>query len=646
MLEYLSSLYDTLPLARTIYSLFLIAIIILVAGHLTSVWSRGKISVSDFSYFSNGKKDADHAEQLRSETIANYSMIVGLIEAYNKKLEDDEFPSPCQSNLSWYQRIPGLLHRALGMFQKREDEPPDSGRDDCKKNANDVDVRTHALEVANSVHDDNLKQIANTLDITVEGVSVRGLFSAVSNLVMPAKTELVASVYETNGKKRAYVSAAGNSAPQATKGFSSALPSVSSLDAPEADAEDAFRIACYLIWYQVNFDNDQSGRQSDRPKISFEEFCDWAKLLSIKSDLETADAYRLDERKKALNIDFVKQQIMRATQLDLNFNAIYTTLSEFRIFIGSETVKFGERTEIAVNALADLIHYFSVTQTTARDNINHDWLKSLGTAEATGQAVNSAYFKQFIKTDCQPDDDLQKEIKAAMPNIVRINRKSTNTRTKVVRTLMSTGLIIDDDLILTVYPGPQDPGKLSQYFADTTVSSVQCGNVQNPSTVKSAAFATVVGKSPYVILNVPGLKRQAANPERDFDGPDVSGGGSQILVVGHIRDTTLTFADISAIRASDASHSDNQFMHLLSGKTVADYDSDYSDDSERRVSLSVPFSSGLTGSPIFDNSGDLVGFVESSARVGKNLSIAIGVSIESLKNVPSLKNVTSSDKED
>lgn len=226
-----------------------------------------------------------------------------------------------------------------------------------------------------------------------------------------------------------------------------------------------------------------------------------------------------------------------------------------------------------------------------------------------------------------------------MPNIVRISRKSTNTRTKAVRTFMSTGLIIDDDLVLTVYPGSQDPGKLSLYFADTTVSSVQCGNVQNPSTVKSAAFATAVGKSPYVILNVPGLKRQAANPERDFDGPDVSDGGSQILVVGHIRDTTLTFADISAIRASDTSHTDNQFIHLLSGKTVAnyDYDSDLYDDSERR---------GLAGSPIFDDSGDLVGFVESSARVGKNLSIAIGVSIESLKNVPSLKNVTSSDKED
>ena len=246
MYDYFASFYENFSIARTIYSLILVSVILLLASHLISIWSAGKISISDFSYFSNGKKDADHAEQLRSETNANYTMIVSLIKSYETTLEEDlEFADSCKkSDVHWYSRI-------IDKFKPEhdDDELPKPSRNCGANSQSDINVTTLAL--MSDFQNDKLQEVAKTLDISVEGVSLKGLFSAFGNLVAPPKTELIASIYESNNTKRTYVAVAGDSTSRTMRELTAVAPAVSPLDTPGQDGDSAFRIACYLIWIQL-----------------------------------------------------------------------------------------------------------------------------------------------------------------------------------------------------------------------------------------------------------------------------------------------------------------------------------------------------------------------------------------------------------
>ena|ERR1700756_5190713 len=83
------------PVMRIIYSLVLLAVIVGAGRELISVWTRGKLLLAEFSYFIDGKKDAQHGDELRDETIRIYRMIVELMrfELENTKITtDDEEP--------------------------------------------------------------------------------------------------------------------------------------------------------------------------------------------------------------------------------------------------------------------------------------------------------------------------------------------------------------------------------------------------------------------------------------------------------------------------------------------------------------------------------------------------------------------------
>src|SRR5713101_1052582 len=87
---------ESIPVMRVIYSLVLLAVIFAAGRELISVWTRGRLFLAEFSYFIDGKKNAERGEQLRDETIRVYRMIIALmkIESENTKItSDDEVPS-------------------------------------------------------------------------------------------------------------------------------------------------------------------------------------------------------------------------------------------------------------------------------------------------------------------------------------------------------------------------------------------------------------------------------------------------------------------------------------------------------------------------------------------------------------------------
>jgi hypothetical protein len=634
MHDYLISFYESLPIARTIYSVILLGIIFVLASEMMSVWRQGKIFISDFSYFSSGKKNAEYAEQLRSETIANYAMIVGFMKADRFKIErDNQNPEkPCQPVLTpWYKRI-------LGIFRKEDDTSNEQSSECGNVNPNNFDTST-INNLINSVRTEKVNDIAKTLDVTVQGINLKGLLTAFGNLVAPPQTQIIASIYETGGKKRTYVSVVGDSKPRREQAAADVPPLVSSFDAPGSDPQDAFNIACYLIWIQVSKAKDDS----DRPKMSFEEFCDWAKVLSVKNALETADPYRMEARKKTVDLDFIRQEVALATRLEISFRDTYASISGLEKFVGSEPVKLTEQIQTNVDSVADLIRYFVVARVVANYDSDRDWLKGLPATAMSREIINAAYFKSRISTDSQPNPGIGKNVLKANVDIVRIFRTLTDARTGNKRQVITTGLLFADGQVLTIYSASQDNERLRRFFANALVRPTQSGGDGKLFEVQSASFAVPVGESPYVILSVPDLKRQADLPPRDFRGFDTSLFFSGITVAGNIRDTALTFAGQEAVRRSDTEHTDNDRVHLLSGTAVAEYARDFTEDKARRVYLSVPFSPGLLGSPIYDESAKLVGFVEGGFPIGKNLLLAIGVSIAPLKNYPQLKNKATDD---
>src|SRR5437879_2460286 len=104
-LEWTQSFFGAIPFARIIYSLILVALIILIGRELLSVWDRGKIFLSDFSYFDAGVKKPEYGEQLRNETILGYGMMLDLIKRNPPKVDPANQQSDEIEEKSWWPQL-------------------------------------------------------------------------------------------------------------------------------------------------------------------------------------------------------------------------------------------------------------------------------------------------------------------------------------------------------------------------------------------------------------------------------------------------------------------------------------------------------------------------------------------------------------
>ena len=644
--------YDLLvaiPFARLIYTLVLFALIFALGRELFSVWDRGKIFLSDFAYFDTGTKKPEYAEQVRNETILNYGLILRLIKRYPPSIEVEDHKTD-GGDQGWryftsmveraFKQSTGAVKRRMalwiGYLSGKGQTNDNSDEDNTADSRKGPIVNANVDKILQNLQIEKLDQVAGQLDITVQGVSLKALFSAFGNLVYPKNTNITASIYVTNEKqRRAIISISGAAAAEHRQGLADDVPRVLRIDAGADDAENAFRIACFLVWAQWSNQSDQSSPQAPQ-RASFEEFCNWAKILNNKDILTSAEAYQLNAKKKEINLTFLREQFALAAQLDVGMHEIYASLAGLERFIGDDKIMLSERSETTVDSLADIIRYLAFTKGISQDQTGDGqaWTKYLPDKIVGKAQINSLFFKSAIHTDC--DTDIDNNALKAAKRVVRIKRTIPLRRTNRTVDLITTGVIVDKNHILSVLPGGTDIRGLAT-FANADVALVACNQPSASFKVEKAESAGPSDSSPFVILTTPDL------PTRDDPLAFVFNGLAtdfdqqffdDFTIAGHIRNTDLIFATRKELRDSDTGVVNNDSVHLIRARSVAIYNDEFADDRERRFYLSAPFGAGLTGAPIVNDFGNIIGLVEGGTFLGQNLSLAIGISASSLKRNP------------
>src|SRR5262245_57915848 len=90
----LDQLLDSASLARIAYSLVLALIAIALFREAIATWRPTKVSVSDFSYFSDGANKPEFGAQIRAETIEIYYLIINLIRREAAGVPRDKYGRP------------------------------------------------------------------------------------------------------------------------------------------------------------------------------------------------------------------------------------------------------------------------------------------------------------------------------------------------------------------------------------------------------------------------------------------------------------------------------------------------------------------------------------------------------------------------
>jgi hypothetical protein len=575
------------PVMRIIYSLVLLAVIVGAGRELISVWTRGKLLLAEFSYFIDGKKDAQHGDELRDETIRIYRMIVELMrfELENTKITtDDEEPEGAEKG-----------------------KPPSP-------------LLEHLL--TNKV--DQLSQI----EITFQGLSVKALLSTLGNLTAPQNTEITAAIFAEQ-PRRAFVSVAGTPGERRQLGIFADLPPEYAIENGNSDMETAFRIACFLVWIQWDKTEDVKAPDPELG-ISFDEFCNWAKILVVKNRLRLTDPYRLAAEMKNVDLGFIKTQFSLAANLKLGYQALYASLNSFVPYVRTEGVDLGDGAETPIESLADIIRLFSLMENNERDRNEPaiDWRSLLKESDRKRPSINRAYFAPSMFTDCDPPAGASALAGSAIKNVVRIvtGGRSPGKRVQLAFATMS-GLAYADEAVLTTFSNPSFPGssRLDDTFVGAEIKFVQCGSTVRSYKVAAARYVDGGRNLPFVQLKVPGLKLQEEAPAFNFGDTYFE----QCVLVGHVRDTRVLFADRRELRSLDKGETNNEVTQIWKGKALENYGRA---TSQRRL-IGVPFANGLRGSPVFNTQGEVVAMVDSGQYLGSNLLLPVATSIASLENL-------------
>jgi hypothetical protein len=166
---------------------------------------------------------------------------------------------------------------------------------------------------------------------------------------------------------------------------------------------------------------------------------------------------------------------------------------------------------------------------------------------------------------------------------------------------------------------------LDDTFVGAEIKFVQCGSTVRSYKVAAARYVDGGRNLPFVQLKVPGLKLQEEAPAFNFGDTYFE----QCVLVGHVRDTRVLFADRRELRSLDEGETNNEVTQIWKGKALENYGRA---TSQRRL-IGVPFANGLRGSPVFNTQGEVVAMVDSGQYLGSNLLLPVATSIASLENL-------------
>jgi hypothetical protein len=569
-----------------IYSLVLLAVIVAAGRELISVWTRGKFFLSEFSYFSDGKKDVQRGERLREETIRIYRMIIALmrVESESTKIVSDE----------------GL-----------------EGADTEKQ-----------LPLLQNLFTNKVEQFF-PVEIAFQGLSIKAALSTLSNFVAPQNTEIGAAIF-ADQQRRVFISVTGTPAERRQLGIFADLSPEHVIESGASDAETAFRIGCFLVWIQWDKTEDIKAPDPDQG-ISFDEFCNWAKILVNKNRLQLTDPYRLpDEVKKNTDLGFIKTQFVLAANLKLGYQAMYASLHSLVPYVKSEGIDLGDGAETAIDSLADVIRLFSLMENSSRDRDEPaiDWRHLIKESDRTRPSVNRAYFAPDMFTDCNAPADLSGSLGSSIKNVIRIVPKRKGRVQRVGPAFVAlSGLIFADNDVLTTFRNPRFAGstELGEIFVDAEVKVLHCGETVASYKVAAARYLDTGRDLPFVRLEVPGLKLQEEAPTFDFEDTEFV----NCVLVGHVRDTNLLFAEPRKWSLIDRGETNNEVTQVWKGKALQTYGNA---TSQRRL-IGVPFANGLRGSPVFNEHGEVVAMVDSGRMVSLSLALPVATSVAPLKEL-------------
>ena len=575
---------EDVPVMRVIYSLVLLAVIVAAGRELFSVWTRGKLFLAEFAYFTDGKKDTQRGEQLRDETIRVYRMIISLmrIESEHTKIADDEGTEGADR-----EKPSPLLENLL----------------------------TNKVE--------QLSQV----EITFQGLSVKAVLSTLGNLVAPQNTEIGAAIF-ADQRRRAFISVAGTPAERRRLGIFADLPPEYAIDSGASDAETAFRIGCFLVWIQWDKAEDVKAPDPDNG-ISLDEFCNWAKILVTKNRLRLTDPYRLSDEVKNADPGFIRSQFALAANHRLGYQAIYASLNSLVPYVKSEAVDLGDGAETPIDSLSEIITLFSLMENTSRDRDEPaiDWRQLLKDADRTRPSINRAYFAPSMFTDCNAPADVADRVGPSIKNVVRIVPLRRGGRRMSLAFATISGLVYADGAVLTTFLNPRFPGsnQLDETFVGAEVKVLHCGQTVASHKVAAAHYLDKEQDLPFVRLDVPGLKLQAEAPTFDFEDTYFT----DCVLVGHVRDTNLLFADRRKLRTLDKGETNNEVTQVWKGLALQVYGNEAS---HRRL-IGVPFANGLRGSPVFNDGGAVVALVDAGRYIGTNLGLPVATSVAPLEKL-------------
>jgi hypothetical protein len=548
--------------SRAFYSALVILVIVLLAKSLVSTWRTGKITVGTFDYFADGAKKDEFGQQIRAETFEFYNLIVRLIQEEAKLSEYLEENPQDKEKRESSDRLPAIRSDQIAALSGKSGE---------------------------------LQQ----LEITVQGINIKNIFTAASDLISPRPREVRAAIFSSNSSRRVFVTAP---LVEGRRRQERPVPSLISGGA-ESDTATAFRIACYMIWSQWE------KAATDGFGVNFSEFCRVARLLYIRNTFDSIPSYEFQKAKFRDDVDFLKEVFQTAALARPKYDLIYSSLGGLQQYVGDETIDLTSTSKATIDSVVDLIGIFSRQSTFGRRRGN-DWTKTLPPIITERKVVDRQFFQERMLEECDAKG-VPNAVKSQFANVVRIVSDS-GERLPGVR----TGLIVADEAVVTV--GLLQKDELETLPSNTRIEMVHCGKV-----VETYGMGTAVPISPsettHIKLHVPGLKLGTAAPVINQD-EDVSE-TDHLFVVGHLQHADLLFRNYEERVPRTI---DNHMLRIFLGQKIRKWTS-LDLEGEGWFDLDVPFGAGMLGSPIFSGEGALVGFIGAGQRLSRAGSVSLSV---------------------
>jgi hypothetical protein len=580
------SFIDSFSLIRVFYTLLLLIVVLLLltivgvtTREIIATWSTRKIYLSDFSFFADGAKVPQHAEQIRNESILYYRYIRGLIDV--AKQQRDSFSQPADES---------------------------------------TDTSSERRPVVPEKYVFDKEGILPEIDLSVQGVNIKALLASFAKLVSPADPEISATIItktdsttKSESSRRVYISLPEPRKRAQDDESDTAIASPYIIESANDDSDTALRIACFLIWSQSS--NDRDATFANR-ESTYSEFCEWARLLRISSSLDAEDMRTTDLGPAKDYLDTLVKYFDLAFSGKIQYKNILSTLSTMEKYVADRTISIGKDKEATIGAIADILRYVSIT----RNGPPNDWTAGAPAKLTDATEADKLFFaKQFVR-DCSDADK-----KAAYPNVVRIvfqYKSSSKTKIPVVM----GGLLLGDERVLTYLPRYYPVRDQEGIPIGATVQRILCGAIVDEKAVTALAPAVGTAKSDtFLLLTVPGLSISGAAPKIDFDATEEE--IDEVQIAGFLRNSDATF-----VRPPSPTTINTNELYLASASEVQTMRTVR--DLGNLLLFDAAFSPGMIGSPFFSKDGTTLGMITGGIYVNNHLRLRLarGLLLHSLKD--------------